>query len=244
MAKRDDILKELHLLVVQGTDILGKAEYESKRSALTIEYEAWYSRALEAIRQISPSRLQDFVSCYKQDKRRAIDPNTYTISDYLGNISVMELGKEVFSSARCYQSKFLQQISIVSAAAKLANSVLADMHTMLQAELLDGDIAAAKALKKARHLRSAGVICGVVIESHLKAVSARHAVTIPKKSSAISEMNDLLRNAGVYDVSLWRLLQRLADIRNLCAHSKDRDPRDDEVEDLISGTDKIIKEVI
>ena len=114
---------------------------------------------------------------------------------------------------------------------------------MLQAELLDSDLAAARELKKAKHLRSAGVISGVILESHLKSVATRHSVTITKKNPTISDLNDLLKNGGVYDVPLWRLLQRLGDIRNLCCHSKERDPREDEVEDLLIGTDKILKEV-
>lgn len=35
----------------------------------------------------------------------------------------------------------------------------------------------------------------------------------------------------------------LGDIRNLCDHNKDRDPKKEEVEDLISGVEAIIKTV-
>ena len=54
-------------------------------------------------------------------------------------------------------------------------------------------------------------------------------------------MNDTLKNATVIDVPVWRNLQRLADIRNLCSHAKDREPTRDEVEELISGAQKVIK---
>jgi hypothetical protein len=243
MSKRDDILEELRALPKQGMDILHNKEFQEKRTLLMIDYEAWYSRALAAVRQIAPARLDDFVACYKQEKRREIDSHTYTISDFLRGITVTRAGQEVFSSYQAYFGKLLQQISIVSAAAKSADSVLADIQTVLQAELLDNDLAAARELKKAKHLRSAGVVCGVILESHLKAVAARHSVTIGKKSPSVSDLNDLLKNAGVYDVPMWRLLQRLGDIRNLCCHSRERDPRDDEVEDLLVGTDKVVREI-
>jgi hypothetical protein len=41
----------------------------------------------------------------------------------------------------------------------------------------------------------------------------------------------------------WRLIQRLGDIRNLSAHSKEREPTKDEIEDMIRGCEKLIAEV-
>jgi hypothetical protein len=124
-----------------------------------------------------------------------------------------------------------------------APSVLRDIRLTLRAELLDSDIHAARNLLEAGHLRSAGIVCGVVLETHLRSVCERHNVKVTKKDPGISDLNELLKGAGVYDVPLWRLIQRLADIRNLCGHRKERDPKPDEVEDLISGTDKVTKEV-
>jgi hypothetical protein len=243
MSKKDEIIKELTALPKQGMDILGNKEFETKRTLLMIDYEAWYTRALGAVRQVASDRLDDFVLCYKHDKRKEIDSHTYTISDYLRGLSVTRLGEEVFSSHQAYYGKFMMQISIVSAAAQSADSVLNDIQTVLQAELLDTDLAAARELRKAKHLRSAGVVCGVILESHLKSVPARRNIPITKKKATISDLNDALKNASVYDVPMWRLLQRLGDIRNLCCHRKERDPREDEVEDLLVGTDKVLKEV-
>lgn len=48
---------------------------------------------------------------------------------------------------------------------------------------------------------------------------------------------------NVIEVSIWRSIQRLGDIRNLCGHNKDREPLKDEVEELIYGTDKLTKTV-
>ena len=243
MSKLEAVLNELSALPKEGIDILGDEKYQKQRNLLALTYESWYSRALSAIRQVSPERLDDFVSLYRMEKRKEIQASTYTISDYLRGITVTQMGEEIFSSVGVYHSKFMQQISIVQATAKLAQSTLRDIRTELQLELLDKDLSAARELRKAKHLRSAGVVCGVIIEAHLQGVATRRKLSLTKKSPTISDLNDALKNAGVYDLPVRRLLQRLGDIRNLCCHNKERDPLADEVDDLISGTDKILKEV-
>ena len=45
----------------------------------------------------------------------------------------------------------------------------------------------------------------------------------------------------VLDIPSWRQIQRLGDIRNLCVHKKERDPTNDEVEELINGVEKYTK---
>lgn len=41
----------------------------------------------------------------------------------------------------------------------------------------------------------------------------------------------------------WRKIQHLGDIRNLCDHNKDREPKNEEVEELIAGVETVIKTV-
>ena len=206
-------------------------------------YEIWYSKALSAVTQIAPLRLTEFKEAYRHEKRKEITYDTYTISDFLLGLRIKFHGELTFNPIQAFGVKFLRQVSIVAAAIHLAPSVLRDIKAILRAELFDSDLDAARALLKAQHLRSAGVVCGVILEAHLKGCCAVHLIKITKKSPGISDLNDLLKEAGVYDVPMWRLVQRLADIRNLCGHKKERDPKPDEVEDLISGTNKVIKEV-
>ncbi len=47
----------------------------------------------------------------------------------------------------------------------------------------------------------------------------------------------------VYDIVNWRFIQHLGDIRNLCDYNKDREPTKEEVEELINGTEKVIKTI-
>jgi hypothetical protein len=206
-------------------------------------YEVWYSKALTAVGQICPSRLPEFKEAYRHEKRKEIRYDTYAISDFLTGLTVKYGGVPTFNKTEAFATKLLRQIGIVHSAEQLAQSVLFDIRGMLRAELLDADLGAAKELLRAKHLRSAGMVCGVVLETHLKSCCDVHGLTVTKKDPGIGDLNELLKAAGLYDVPMWRLIQRLADIRNLCGHRKDRDPRPDEVEDLVAGTEKVIKEV-
>ena len=84
---------------------------------------------------------------------------------------------------------------------------------------------------------------GVVLERHLAKVASDHKVAIRRAHATIADLNDPLKNAGVYEVPTWRKIQHLADIRNICDHFKGREPTRDEVEDLIRGTDWVAKNV-
>ncbi|MGI9165492.1 MAG: hypothetical protein ACR2G5_03750 [Pyrinomonadaceae bacterium] len=84
------------------------------------------------------------------------------------------------------------------------------------------------------NLRAAGAVAGVVLEAHLQRIATNHSLRITKKEPTISDLNDPLKAAGVYDIPTWRKIQHLADLRNLCDHKKTREPTDSEVRDLIA----------
>ena len=122
------------------------------------------------------------------------------------------------------------------------DSVLQDITGHLFAELQDSELTVAAQLKKV-NLRAAGAIAGVVLERHLQRAVQNHNISIRKKSPTISDLNDPLKQAEVYSVPMWRKIQLLADIRNLCVHQKDKEPTAEEVDDLISGVNSVIKSV-
>jgi hypothetical protein len=70
-----------------------------------------------------------------------------------------------------------------------------------------------------------------------------HAVSLGRKKPQLGNLNDGLKDASVYDNPRWREVQRLADIRNLCAHDGEREPEPKEVDELIRSTDRIVKTV-
>lgn len=108
---------------------------------------------------------------------------------------------------------------------------------------MDNELLSTKKLFKKEFYRSAGAICGVLLEKHFSSILLAHGITIKKKDPCISDYNDLLKTEGIYDTVNWRFIQHLGDIRNLCDHNKDRNPTKEEVEELINGTDKVIKTI-
>ena len=212
-----------------------------KKPDFNSEYQNWYSPALRVVQQLLPDRYDEFRELYKPSRRKEIDVETYGVADYISGIRITRYtGEEVFDSRSTALGKFGQQIAIVQTAEARLDSVLTDIGRTLRAEILDNELDAARNLLAASHLRSAGVVAGVVLEGHLKKLIEDHGVTFRKKAM-LSNMNDALKEASVYDAAQWRQIQYLTDIRNLCGHKNERDPGRDEVESLINGVAKITK---
>ena len=129
------------------------------------------------------------------------------------------------------------------AARKVIDSRLRDIRGVVQANLFDSELGAARELLKSGYVRAAGVLAGVVLERHLADVATNHAVRIRRANPTVSHYNDGLKTAGVIDVPRWRSIQHLADIRNICAHNAGREPIAGEVRELIDGVDKVIKSI-
>ena len=206
------------------------------------EYQDWYPLALRVVEQLLPDRYAEFKEFYRVNRRKEIDVETYGIADYIAGIRITRGydSKPVFNAASVAITKFSQQIAILRTAQDRLDSVLNDIGQTLHAEILDDELDAARNLLAASHLRSAGVVAGVVLEGHLKKLVSDHKVTFRKKPM-LSNLNDALKEAGVYDAPQWRKIQYLTDIRNICGHKNERDPERDEVADLIEGVAKITK---
>ncbi len=201
-------------------------------------YQAWYSEAQALIRQLLPDRLEDFTRHYEKPKsRKELTYDNYFIEDYLQG--TVNRYNRVDRSAAI--PRFRQQLFIVEAVKARLSSSLFQIRQLSQADLFDSEIETSRALAKSGFLRAAGAVAGVVLEKHLKEVCANHGVRTRKRRPQIADLNDILKNAEVIDTPQWRLNQRLADLRNLCAHDRESDPTSDQVDDLIDGVDKVIK---
>lgn len=207
------------------------------------EYQTWYSEAKALIRQLLPDRLADFVRHYEKPKpRKDITYENYRIEDFLQGLSITsgwENKKVVGPDAAI--PHFTQQLAILKSAKKRFESTLFDIRQLVQADIFDSELDAARELLKNGYGRGAGAVAGVVLEHHLAQVSANHQLTVKKKNPTISDFNDLLKEAQVIDTPDWRFIQHLGDLRNLCDHKKATDPTKEQVEDLISGVAKITK---
>ena len=207
------------------------------------KYQTWYSESLESIRQILPSRLEDFTEYYKpRNNRKDITYENYSISDYLQGLRVTYLG-EVKVDGKAAVPKFKQQLKIIESLNKRFESSLFDIKHLVQADLFDNELEASRELLKKGFTRAAGAVAGVILESHLQTVCENHKVKISKSKPTIADYNDLLKKSGVIDMPTWRKIQFLGDIRNLCDHKKKAEPKKEEIEELIEGVNKIMKNI-
>ena len=135
------------------------------------------------------------------------------------------------------------QLSILDSCYDLIDSKLIDIAGILQYELFENELHAAKDLLLKKYNRAAGALAGVTLEIHLSKVCSNHLIKFRKANPTISNFNEKLKEKSIIDMSTWRLIQRLGDIRNMSVHSKEREPSKDEIEDLIRGCEKLISEI-
>lgn len=207
------------------------------------EYQSWYSEAKILIKQLLPERLSDFVRLYEKPKsRKDISYENYRIEDYLQSLTITRgYAKEKVVGPDAAIPQFSQQLAILNAVKSRFESSLFDIKQLVQADIFDSELDAAKELNKHRFARAAGALAGVVLERHLGQVCDNHSIVISKKTPGIGDLNNLLKEESVVDVPQWRFIQHLADIRNLCDHDKKNEPTTEQVDDLITGVMKVTK---
>jgi hypothetical protein len=240
--------QEIDALVREGRELSDNVRQANPAEVVlgfSEHYQKWYTRALAVVRTLALERLDEFRRLYEGDqKRKVLDATSYCIADYVRGHRPAPRGipeREPFDVKMAAYVRVNTQVDIVASAAWRLDDILSNIRGVLQANLFNSELEAARHLRDNGHLRAAGAVAGVVLESHLAEVCTHHSVAVRKKDPHVSDYNDALKNAGVFDVIQWRGVQRLADIRNLCDHKKQRDPTPDEVDDLISGVDKAIK---
>ncbi len=200
-------------------------------------YEIWYSESLSTIKELLPLRFNDFVKCYYNEKQ----PGATCIRDALIEKSKENpyLHRRTLIAA---MNLIHNQIGILKSVLSSLESILLNIGGILQADLYDSELDAAGVLNKNGFHRAAGAMAGVVLEGHLKNVSLIHNLKLPKNPT-LTPLNDLLKNESVIDQKDWRFIQRLGDIRNDCDHKNTTEPTKEHVDELIDGTDRVIKTI-
>ena len=208
-----------------------------------IDYQAWYSRALPAVEMLGRDRYEEFRRYYEPDpKRKELGYGTYVIQDYVKGVAPIKFRYPDFVTRDQAAHGMYNQLAILRSLSARIDSVLVDIEGTLHAALQDAEIDTANQLVKISP-RAAGSIAGVILEGDLQKVSARHRIKITKNSPTLSDLNDTLKDAGIYDIPTWRKITYLADIRNLCSHPKTADPTKQQVSELIDGVDWAIKNI-
>ena len=244
MSTTDDVKREIAALQKEVSELLELAKDTKDTLKFGVVYQKWYSRAYKVVESLAPERLCEFSSYYLIDpKRKVADAGNYVIQDYVKAIGARTyMDEPLWDCNNLVMMRIMNQVQILSSLSSRVDSVIQDVKGHLFAELQDAELNAAKQLLKVS-LRAAGALTGVVLERHLQRAVTNHRITIRKKTPTISDLNDPLKKAGVYDVPTWRKIQLLGDIRNLCSHEKGSDPTKEQVEELIAGVNSVVKSV-
>ena len=216
--------------------------------SIIAHYQDWYTESRELIKQLLPSRQEEFEELYKGNKPgRIFDATHFGIQHWLLGMKVQNGAlvpkgdTEEHGETELATEKLQTQLGILNSIKRRFQSSLFDMRQMVQADVFDSELDAADNLAKNGFTRAAGSLAGVVLEKHLGQVANNHSVTIKKNNPTISDFNDALKDNGTLDIPAWRQIQRLGDIRNLCSHDKGREPTKDDVSELIAGIEKFTK---
>lgn len=204
-------------------------------------YQAWYSEALAVVRQILPERVADFRSHYERPKsgRKDILFSNYVIEDFIQGVRITRYNDVVVDRSAALP-RLEAQVAILKACKARFTTSLFDIRQLVQADLLDDELAGARELLKSKFFRAAGVVAGVVLERHLQTVAANHSVTVKARAS-LGDYIAALKEADIVETTEWRKLQHLSELRAKCTHNKGAEPTPQEVDDLISGANRTIK---
>jgi hypothetical protein len=244
----EKMIADLYIHASEREGIQLKKQTQAKKlvkGSFSSNYQRWYTEAQAVVAQLIPARLDEFNMLYRADSRRkTFDVSTYSIQDWVTGVRARKnqyTGELPFDDLGVVIMRFQTQLEILKAARARFESSLLEIRQLLQADLFDSELDAARELLAKGFLRGAGGIAGVVLESHLAQVAVDHSIPLRKKHPSISDLNDALKQGQVIEVPSWRAIQRLADLRNLCDHRKKREPTQDEIQELIDGVDKLTK---
>ncbi len=236
--------KDIDTLIKKGEKLLSILRTNESLIQFRKEYEIWYSESLSLIKIVLPNRAVDFEKYYYQKGGECLkDYITYTpprrekvnFDTYFNDIPAEKVDYA--------KSLFENQLGIVKAAKRRFESSLFDIKQLVQADLFDSELDAARELNKKGFVRGAGAIAGVVLEGHLSQVCKNHKIGVTKKKPTIHDYNQRLKDNDIIGVSNWRSIQRLADLRNSCDHDKNSEPTKEEIKELIDGVEKITKTI-
>ncbi|MBX9597129.1 MAG: hypothetical protein K2X04_00970 [Burkholderiales bacterium] len=212
------------------------ASYINSLPSFHLDYQGWYSKSLSIIKFLLPDRLDDFIRQYKTPNNRSIiDYSSYVIEDFLNGIR--QEGVVVMEAAI---PKFIQQRAILKVCYERFNSSLFDIKRLLQADLFNSELEAAKELINKGFYRAAGAIAGVVLESHFAQICESNNLKLSKKDPSINDYNEFLKKEEVITLNEYKHISLLASIRNQCVHNKSEEPAKNDVETLIDGVSRVM----
>ena len=204
---------------------------------------SWYCTALRVICTLTAKRSQD-AKDHTRDGHYGHTPGSQdTASHVCMGMAITPNGDTISRVHMAFLAQFHQQLSILNSVRDGLEYVLADMQSALYGEVGDHVLATVYTLFQHGHRRAAGALAGVLLEIHLAQVAAKYRVTIRPKSPDITVLNAALKHGGIYDVEVWRFIQRLGALRDVCVEAPEPAPTVDDLTTFIHGVQTVRKRV-
>lgn len=153
--------------VKQVENSVGFKECKKKSIDHKSAYLKWFTKAYNVVKTLLPDRHHEFYILYKDEKRKnnEIGYLTYTISEYFLELVVTKGWDKVefVNPFSAFYSKMKIQLTILDSCYDLFDSKLADIQGILQYELFENELQAAKDLLNKKYNRVAGALAGVTL---------------------------------------------------------------------------------
>ncbi len=238
--------KELQIEIIKLMDKrtdLNKLLEKRDSKTFHVRYQLWYNDCIIILKQLMPERLDDFKSLYNTKNINKPEPNQFYIEDYIVGNLIYSNGN--FSDGPLREattmSKLNVQFTIVASLLVAIESKISNIYSELITNIFEEEIECAEHLLNKNYLRSAGAVCGVILEMQMNNIIKNRGLSIAESNSTLSVYNDFLKKNGVYDNVEWSNICSLITIRNYCDHKKEREPTKEEVQRLIKGTKEFIE---
>ncbi len=241
MQAKSEIFSELKNLRAEGIEIFSLWEdLIQKPLELKIRFHRWFQSAERVVKFFEPKVYDEFCSFYGRpdDLENGLG---YSLA-YFFKFEVMsvKIGSREAHRIEAAKELFSSQIAILAAIIDNIDSILMNLENEIIQEYQEDELKAAERLLEV-NIRAAGALCGVVIERHLKQILRKYDLEITKKNPGISDLSQILKQAGILDLVNWKKVEVLGAIRNLCDHDKGEPPTNEQVLELLQGTKWLLK---
>lgn len=174
------------------------------------EYERWYNVAHQLIKEFLPEKETEFVKNYDEPDG---------VLKYVKLTGYTHDGDKQ-SIITNFNTCFELQRSILLSIPSVAEIKELSLRKIIASDFIDSELDKADNLFRSGFARCAGVLAGVALERHLKALCDIKKVEY-KFNNTIEPLSQALYEAGKIDATELKKFQHLGSIRNDCAHSKD-----------------------
>lgn len=196
-------------------------------------YHEWYAASLALVEGNMPARRSEMVALHEGLKGLKEAP--------VPMMQLLQRQRMDFEDQVVVSTRITHMKSIVGSIPAYMKARLYDIELAVAHGFACDELSEAEVLLKSGFVRAAGGMAGVVLERHLKLLCGRQQPPLKYiKTAGISKLNDILRDAGVYDVVQWRKVQWMGDVRNACDHAGSSEPAKEDIQDLIKEIGKFV----